>query len=103
MLKGSQRVIYTLHNKAKDKAKVIVKDKVKDMSKIKKYCLYSLGLISIGFIVSVGIPALIGGFFWVMLQMMLFPLTTLVILVNLLLWNYLYIRYTENKLKKSTK
>tara|TARA_R110000822_G_scaffold51634_7_gene134177 strand:- start:901 stop:1386 length:486 start_codon:yes stop_codon:yes gene_type:complete len=32
--KGSQRVIYTLHNKAKDKAKVIVKDKVKvkDMS-----------------------------------------------------------------------
>ena len=34
MLKGSQRVIYTLHNKAKDKAKVIVKDKVKvkDMS-----------------------------------------------------------------------
>ena len=34
MPKGSQRVIYTLHNKAKDKAKVIVKDKVKvkDMS-----------------------------------------------------------------------
>jgi len=32
--KGSRRVIYTLHNKAKDKAKVIVKDKdkVKDMS-----------------------------------------------------------------------
>jgi len=81
----------------------VIRDKVKDMSKIKKYCLYSLGLISIGFIVSVGIPALIHGFFWVMLQMMLFPLTTLVILVNLLLWNYLYIRYTENKLKKSTK
>lgn len=34
MPKGSQRVHYTLHNKAKDKAKVIVKDKVKvkDMS-----------------------------------------------------------------------
>ena len=34
MPKGSQRVVYTLHNKAKDKAKVIVKDKVKvkDMS-----------------------------------------------------------------------
>lgn len=34
MPKGSQRVIYTLHNKAKAKAKVIVKDKVKvkDMS-----------------------------------------------------------------------
>lgn len=29
MPKGSRRVIYTLHNKAKDKAKVIVKDKVK--------------------------------------------------------------------------
>tara|TARA_R100000900_G_scaffold5882_1_gene6275 strand:- start:76 stop:561 length:486 start_codon:yes stop_codon:yes gene_type:complete len=28
--KGSQRVVYTLYNKAKDKAKVIVKDKVKD-------------------------------------------------------------------------
>jgi len=28
--KGSQRVVYTLHNKAKDKAKVIVKDKYKD-------------------------------------------------------------------------
>ncbi|MAN60466.1 MAG: hypothetical protein CMI60_00835 [Parvibaculum sp.] len=30
MPKGSQRVVYTLYNKAKDKAKVIVKDKVKD-------------------------------------------------------------------------
>ena len=81
----------------------VIRDKVKDMSKIKRYCLYSIGLIGIIFLVGVIIPALIKGFFWVMLQMMLFPLTTIVILVNLMAWNYLYIRYTENKLKKSKK
>ena len=81
----------------------VIRDKVKDMSKIKRYCLYSIGLIGIIFLVGVIIPALIKGFFWVMLQMMLFPLTTMVILVNLMAWNYLYIRYTENKLKKSKK
>ena len=81
----------------------VIRDKVKDMSKIKRCCLYSIGLIGIIFLVGVIIPALIKGFFWVMLQMMLFPLTTIVILVNLMAWNYLYIRYTENKLKKSKK
>ena len=81
----------------------VIRNKVKDMSKIKRYCLYSIGLIGIIFLVGVIIPALIKGFFWVMLQMMLFPLTTMVILVNLMAWNYLYIRYTENKLKKSKK
>ena len=81
----------------------VIRDKVKDMSKIKKFFLYSIGIIGLIFLVGVVIPALIKGFFWVMLQMMLFPLTTMVILVNLMAWNYLYIRYTENKLKKSKK
>jgi hypothetical protein len=64
---------------------------------------YVLVIGSILFLSAVIIPLLIQGFFWVLLQMMYYPLTTLVILVNLMLWNYLYIRYTENKVKKSTK
>jgi hypothetical protein len=64
---------------------------------------YVLVIGSILFLSAVIIPLLIQGFFWVLLQMMYYPLTTLVILVNLMLWNYLYIRYTENKIKKSTK
>jgi hypothetical protein len=62
--------------------------------------LYSVGLIVllIG-IVSI-IPYLIKAFFWVLLQMMYFPLTTMIILVNLLLWNYLYCVYTEKTEKK---
>ena len=62
--------------------------------------LYSVGLIVllIG-IVSI-IPYLIKVFFWILLQMMYFPLTTMIILANLLLWNYLYCVYTEKTEKK---
>jgi len=49
-----------------------------------------IGIISV-------IPTLIRWFFWVLLQMMYYPLTSLIIITNLLLWNYLYIRYTDKK------
>jgi hypothetical protein len=49
------------------------------------------------------IPTLIRWFFWVLLQMMYYPLTSLIIITNLLLWNYLYIRYTDKKFNKKIK
>jgi hypothetical protein len=73
------------------------------MRDMRNKLFYVLVIGSILFLSAVIIPLLIQGFFWVLLQMMYYPLTTLVILVNLMLWNYLYIRYTENKIKKSTK
>jgi len=73
------------------------------MRDMRNKLFYVLVIGSILFLSAVIIPLLIQGFFWVLLQMMYYPLTTLVILVNLMLWNYLYIRYTENKVKKSTK
>jgi hypothetical protein len=55
-----------------------------------------IGIVSI-------VPTLIRWFFWILLQMMYYPLTTIVILTNLFVWNYVYIRYTEKKLHKKTK
>ena len=49
------------------------------------------------------IPSIIKGLFWILLQMMLYPLTAIIIIGNLFMWNYLYIRFTANKLKKKTK
>ena len=57
--------------------------------------LNGVGLILLLIGIVVIIPYLIKAFFWVLLQMMLYPLTTLIIVVNLMMWNYLYIRYTE--------
>jgi uncharacterized membrane protein len=55
-----------------------------------------IGIISV-------IPTLIRWFFWVLLQMMYYPLTSLIIITNLLLWQYLYIRYTDKKFNKKIK
>jgi hypothetical protein len=49
-----------------------------------------IGLISI-------IPTMIRGLFWILLQMMYYPLTSTIIVVNLLMFQFLYIRFTENK------
>jgi len=46
------------------------------------------------------IPELIRGGFYLLLQMMYHPFVSMVILVNLLLWQMVYIRYTENTNKK---
>ena len=73
------------------------------MRDMRNKLFYVLVIGSILFLSAVVLPLLIQGFFWVLLQMMYYPLTTMVILVNLMAWNYLYIRYTENKIKKSTK
>ena len=62
--------------------------------------LYGVGLIVLLIGIVWIIPYLIKAFFWVLLQMMYFPLTTMIILVNLLLWNYLYCVYTEKTEKK---
>ena len=62
--------------------------------------LYGVGLIVLLIGIVWIIPYLIKAFFWVLLQMMYFPLTTIIILVNLLLWNYLYCVYTEKTEKK---
>jgi hypothetical protein len=69
-----------------------MKDKLKGV-------LMIVGLIGIVSIV----PTLIRWFFWILLQMMYYPLTTIIILTNLFVWNYVYIRYTEKKLHKKTK
>jgi len=45
------------------------------------------------------LPYLIKGFFWVLLQMMYYPAQSLLIMVNLMMWNWVYILYTENKEK----
>jgi hypothetical protein len=46
------------------------------------------------------IPELIRGGFYLLLQMMYHPFVSMIILVNLLLWQMVYIRYTENTNKK---
>ena len=46
------------------------------------------------------IPPIIKGLFWILLQMMYYPLTSLIITANLMLWNYLYCVYTEKSKKK---
>lgn len=55
-----------------------------------------IGIVSI-------VPYVIKGFFWILLQMMLFPLTTLIILGNIMLWSYVISVYTEKKKKKIVK
>jgi len=77
---------------------VIMRDMRDIMDKVQGV-LMICGLIGI---VSV-IPTLIRWFFWVLLQMMYYPLTSLIILANLLLWQYLYIRYTDKKFKNKIK
>lgn len=49
------------------------------------------------------IPPIIRGLFWILLQMFNYPLTTIVIVGNLLIWQYLYIRATENNPNKPLK
>jgi hypothetical protein len=49
------------------------------------------------------IPMVIRGLFWILLQMFNYPLTTIVIVGNLLIWQYLYIRATENNPNKPLK
>jgi len=69
------------------------------MSKLKRN-LSVIGVI-VGLLVLAGVvvPAMIRGFFYILLQMMYYPLTTMIILVNLMLFQYLYIKYTEKKTK----
>jgi len=55
--------------------------------------LFLVGMLGIILV----IPYIIKAVFWVLLQMMYYPLTTLIIVGNLLLWNYLYCRFTEKK------
>ena len=43
------------------------------------------------------IPYFIKSILWVSLQMMYYPLTSTIIVLNLFLWQYLWIRYTEKK------
>jgi hypothetical protein len=43
------------------------------------------------------IPSIIKGLFWILLQMMYYPLTTLIIVTNLFIWQYLWIKYSEKK------
>ena len=49
------------------------------------------------------IPTLIHWCFWVLLQMMYYPLTTIIIIGNIWVWNYIYIRYTDDEFKKKIK
>lgn len=43
------------------------------------------------------IPPIIKGLFWILLQMMYYPLTTVIIVTNLFIWQYLWIKYSEKK------
>ena len=43
------------------------------------------------------IPPIIKGLFWILLQMMYYPLTTLIIVTNLCIWQFLWIKYSEKK------
>ena len=60
----------------------------------KLYLVLGVGVV-IG-IISI-IPTMIRGLFWILLQMMYYPLTSTIIVVNLLMFQFLYIRFTENK------
>ena len=62
--------------------------------------MYNVGLILLLIGIVAVIPYLVKAFFWVLLQMMLYPITALIVTTNLLLWNYLYCVYTEKKKKK---
>jgi hypothetical protein len=62
--------------------------------------LMNVGLVILLIGIVAVIPYLIKVFFWILLQMMYYPLTTMIILANLLLWNYLYCVYTEKTEKK---
>ena len=44
------------------------------------------------------IPALIRGGFYVLLQMMYHPFISIIVLINLIIWQLVYIRYTERKI-----
>ena len=44
------------------------------------------------------IPALIRGGFYVLLQMMYHPFISIIVLINLIIWQMVYIRYTERKI-----
>jgi len=46
------------------------------------------------------IPALIKGGFYLLLQMMYYPYNTIIITLNLVMWQMVYIRYTERKKKQ---
>jgi hypothetical protein len=74
----------------------IIRDKMRDKLKGVLMIVGLIGIVSI-------VPTLIRWFFWILLQMMYYPLTTIIILTNLFVWNYVYIRYTEKKLHKKTK
>jgi len=43
------------------------------------------------------IPALIRGGFYLLLQMMYHPFVSIIVILNLLMWQMVYIRYTERK------
>ena len=60
----------------------------------KLYLVLGVGVV-IG-IISI-IPTMIRGLFWILLQMMYYPLASTIIVVNLLMFQFLYIRFTENK------
>jgi hypothetical protein len=44
------------------------------------------------------IPALIRGGFYLLLQMMYHPFISIIVLINLIIWQMVYIRYTERKI-----
>jgi hypothetical protein len=71
---------------------------MKDMRARIKHWLIGIGVVG-GIVLLCGyvIPAVIKGGFWVFLQMMYYPVTTIVVIMNLLVWQYIYIIYTERK------
>lgn len=59
-----------------------------------------IGVVVVGILILLCgyvLPAVIKGGFWVFLQMMYYPVTTIVVIMNLLVWQYIYIIYTERK------
>lgn len=44
------------------------------------------------------IPALIRGGFYLLLQMMYYPFISIIVIINLIMWQMVYIRYTERKI-----
>ena len=44
------------------------------------------------------IPALIRGGFYLLLQMMYHPIVSIIVVGNLIMWQMVYIRYTERKI-----
>ncbi len=71
---------------------------MKDMRDIIKKI--GIGVVVVGILILLCgyvLPAVIKGGFWVFLQMMYYPVTTIVVIMNLLVWQYIYIIYTERK------